>query len=197
MAAKSTKLVDDPYDTAGRLFVTVNLGDPLEYYLAHGAITQAHYAVGQRFRKLYDTAEIGGGVPAIDYSRPKVDGGYQGDPMPVGMMQANDSLADAGVHLGQTGYSMLRMLIGQGRPITEVTQQVAVQTGAPVRAAAGYVRLVFRDALETLGKHWQMTEAVGPSRSPLRALRDTPLVRGVLDIKDELRTHDLRQKERA
>jgi hypothetical protein len=190
----ATKLVQDPFDAAGRLYVTVSLTDPLEWCLSHAKITQAQYAVGLRFRKLYETAEVGGGVPAIDYSRPKIDGGYQGDPMPVGMMQANDTLTHAGIHLGQAAYSLLRLLVGQGRPIAEVAGTISVQTGEPLREASAHVRMALRSALEELGKHWQMTEAIGPRRSPLRMVRDQPIVRGVIDLDDELKIHDLRSE---
>lgn len=143
-AATSTRSVDQTFP---RLPVLI---DPLEWCLAHGKITPQQYEVGLRFRKLYERAETPS-VPAIDYVRPRVDR----SPMPVdARSSAALSMDKAAVYLGQSAYSHLRLLVGQGRPITEVAATVALQTGEPLREASAHVRMALRSALDDLARHW-------------------------------------------
>lgn len=192
--AVGLKVVVDPYNPAHRLLVNVNLNDPLEWCMANGKINTAQYQAGNRFRWIYEQAEVGGGVPALDYSRPKVDGGYQGDPLPIAMVDAANQLAAVNMHLGQSPASFLRVLIGLGRSIASVAEEYALAYEMPLREASASVRFAFRHALADLAKFWKIDEARGPARSPIRAARGVPLSPGELDILDELETFDMREK---
>lgn len=192
--ALGSKVVVDPYNPAHRLLVNVNLNDPLEWCMANRKITQSQYDAGMRFRWIYEAAEVGGGVQAVDYGRPKVDGGASGDPIPVRMVDAATQLAAVNMHLGQTHASFLRVLIGLGRPLSVVAEEYALAYSMPSREAAASIRFMFKHALDDLGRFWKIDQAVGRSRVPMRAVRGGVLASGSIDSRDEIETFDMREK---
>jgi hypothetical protein len=156
--------VEDPYEKGQSLGVVVTLRhDVLRQWHSREAIDDAQFHAGRWFQALWDRAEIGG-AGAIDYSKPKVDGGYPVDPLTEKAMQARKDLNGVAAVLGMIDYPLVSRIVGQG-----VAIDVEAQSGAWGDSdGARYVAKRVKDALKALAEH---RGAKGPARAKVRGWR--------------------------
>jgi hypothetical protein len=155
-----SRKVADPYDGTP-LKVAINAREsPVEHMLARGMITYVQKLAGDRFRSIYEQAMIGG-AKAIDYGKTKVDGGKLYDPMHESMHEASRDLQALATVLGQADYGLMLRIAGEGRSIRDVAPWWYVTNAIAIsKRDELYVGRRFRDALDTLARHWGISRHV-------------------------------------
>lgn len=166
--------VADPFQPHGpKLTVLKNIRTtPADYLHSKGRIDDALKAVADRYQALHDRAEIGG-ARAIDYSRPKVDGGRLAEPLTQAVADARFELIRVHQELGKVAAVMLRLVIGEGVSIQRVVRDYpSVCAGLSSSRAEGYVTGRVVEALTDLMELWRY-EAKGMMRVRTRASHET------------------------
>jgi len=159
-------IVDDP--NGGKIGIMRNRrADPVEMLFSRKVIDSIQKPAAMRVMRALEAAEIGG-AGAIDYSKPKVDGGKLSDPMNDHVMQAQLDLRDIAWKSGPIGFLMLQQAIGYG----EALNVISLRFGGG-RSALGYVTYRLREALDALVDHWGMKEAIGSRSRYLRVSHET------------------------
>lgn len=160
-------VVDNPDAPGAKETVKRNQrADPVKMLLSRCVINTVHEAAARRALKAFEAAEIGG-VGAMDYAKPKVDGGKLGDPMADHVLLAHHDLKDIAWICGPVGYLMLEQAIGHG----EALSVISLRFGGG-RSALGYVTYRLREALDSLVGHWRMEEARGKNLDLIRGSGD-------------------------
>jgi hypothetical protein len=142
-----TRIIDDPYEPGAKLEAVVNLREsPLDRWHDRDQIDGAQFAAGERFRRAWERAAIGG-AKAFDWRRPVVDGGKPPEPVEDRASGAFKRLQEAEHELGRAGYYMVTQVIGE---------RVFPSSMARSRDEAEYISRRVRDALMELARMWGM-----------------------------------------
>lgn len=167
-----TRVVDDPFaiEPGAKMVARVNVAEhPLEWMLARGRLSAAHYEAGSRFRAIYARAEIGG-AKAMDLAKEKVDGGGAGDVLSDSVMMAHRELHRLARSLGPVGWRVVEQVCGMGVAVTDLAKTWPGREAE--RAKMDYLTLRLKEALDTLAT--VVWGARGRDRLPLRAWADEP-----------------------
>lgn len=157
-------LVDDPFEPGKKLGVVVSLRhDVLRQWHSRQAIDDAQFAAGRWFQGLFERAEIGG-AGAIQYDKPKVDGGYPVDPLSEKVMRARQDLNRIAAALGAIDYPLVCRVIGEGAAIDLEARSGAWGEDRPER----YIARRVRQALTVLAGS---RGAEGPATARIRGWR--------------------------
>jgi hypothetical protein len=139
--------VDDPHEHGAQIVVMRSLrDDPLGQMHGRNQITELQYKAGREWQSAYELAEIGG-ARAIDYSRPKVDGG--GIPQPTvsdSQAKALNDLTRARKSLGDYGSSVVFDVLACRMTI----QKCAVRRMMTRERELEFLGGRFRECLDTL-----------------------------------------------
>jgi len=124
--------------------------DVLEYEFACRRIDEAQKIAGDRLLALFHRAGIGG-VQAIDYQTPKVDGGGKADTLTNAVADAHKRLAKIRQEL-KGDYRLLEMVIGENKSIKEIARhwRISEKYRPSAQNAEIYIAQRFRDALDEL-----------------------------------------------
>jgi hypothetical protein len=140
--------VPDPYEAGHKIAATINARhDVITHWWARGKIDAAQMAVGRRFQRLWQKAEIGGPA-AIDLSKTRVDGGFPVDPLTDAVVSARRELNALAGALGKIDFPLLTRIVGQGLSV----ETEALRWGG--RDPERYVARRVRDTLAALALHW-------------------------------------------
>jgi hypothetical protein len=145
--------VDDPYERGSSIVVAFNRRhDVLTHWHARHTIDDAQCAAGRKFQAIWHRAEVGG-PGAIDYGKPRVDGGAPGDVFTDTMIAANQELGALGLVIGRMDLNLMCDVIGQGIPV----ENTGAARGLIGKEPGAYVARRVRDALSVLALHWGTT----------------------------------------
>ncbi len=139
--------VPDPFEKGAEIRVLRSLrDDPLAALHAAGQVDEVQYLAGRHWQKAYELAEIGG-ARAIDYERPKVDGGQiaQAVVSDTQAMAMRD-LAKARKSLGDYGSSVVYDVLGCHLTIRQCADRRMMTREREVL----FVGSRFRECLNTL-----------------------------------------------
>lgn len=168
-------IVADPYEPGKTVEVQRNIAaSPLTAIFARGRLqgehdsaddAEARYVAGQRFRALYERAEMGG-ARAIDYSRAKVDTSFAYRGIPESAGEAMRELAAIAKAIGDR-FTILHGIIGEEVRFMAWADRDAGGQASTTHRLDCYQRL--RDALDALIWHWGV--AKGRASAPMRSDR--------------------------
>jgi hypothetical protein len=156
-----TRVVDDPYDRSNKLTVPANVkASGLVWMHSRGQIDDAQFTAGERFRALYEQAEIGS-ARGVDHSRPIVDGsGFVSSGVADTTAAAIRELAHLRHAVGAPAFNLAVALIGEGMTIADYAKHL--NGGHPSRLMADNVGCMLRAALDGLIRFWGVGS--GPPR---------------------------------
>jgi len=141
-------VVRDPYSTIGENITVLRAtrDDPLAGMLARQQIDQAQFESGRAWQGLWEAAEIGA-VRGIDPTKEPVDGkGAAASPFTDRQRDAFHELRTVSLTLGFEGDRLVRQILGE---------RLSLQFCADQRKQTQkYIRLRFRECLETMAKMW-------------------------------------------
>lgn len=152
------RVVHDPMQPGQTERVTVNVREsPLAWMASRKLINAAQENAGEELRCLYE-ASIIGGAQAIDYGKPKVDGGKIGDPLSEQVFAAGRKLAKLAPVLGQRGYDLLLKAVGEGMSLVDLARMWPNELGQtpakPSEKDIWFMGRRVREALEDTAKAW-------------------------------------------
>ncbi|WP_454917443.1 hypothetical protein [Xanthobacter sediminis] len=156
------KVVPDPWEPGARLSVPCNMREsPIEHMAARKRINAAQKEAADRYRALYERAQLGP-LRAMDLAKERLDGGGAGDAFSDRVMEAARRLALANRALGRVAAALVINIIGEGVTID------AMSRGYPHMAekrAHGYVTGRLIEALDQLVEHWGLVAEGGGRQS--------------------------------
>lgn len=154
-------MVDNPLVPGTRTEAVVNIrATALEWLASREKIDSTQKAAGERFARLYRTAEIGG-TQAIRYAE-RVQTSGADDPLTDQVMDAGRTLARAMKALGKWASPIVVQVLGLDLPLAEVAKRWSDAGIVKGDGAAGFVAERLREALQQLAEHWGMAAAEGP-----------------------------------
>lgn len=152
-----TRVVDDPLEPGQRYTAQVNVRESsIDHMHSRGRIDASQKLAGDRFRKLWEMAAVGGNQ-AMDTTKEPVDGGGFGDPISDELIRAGLELSRVMRVLGPAGSQLLIALVGEGKRVEDVAAKWS-QAGGVVKGdrAQGYVTGRMVEALDDLVKFWKL-----------------------------------------
>ena len=157
---------DDPFEPTKRITVMRNIASPIDMLRARHRIDAAQFAAAQRYKKLFDSASIGG-ARAIDYSRTHVDGGIS-EPISIKALEAGRELAGiAGANVaGKKGAYVLGLIVGEEMPMHKAVLKLV--SGINPLQGQGYVVCRLVEALDALVAHWGLIAVASTSKRAIR-----------------------------
>jgi len=163
--------VPDPYEPTKNVAVARNIAAPIDTMSARREINHVQRAACDWFRRLYDSASIGG-ARAIDYGREYVDGGRVAQPLSEAVLQAGRDLKMlmAWEGVGSNGYILLVRIIGEERGVVELAK--TWPGSGDQKRREGYVKGRFLEAVDAIVRERDMV-AKGLGRAAIVADRET------------------------
>lgn len=161
--------VADPFEPTKSIAVIRNVAAPLDNLYSRHRIDAAQFAAGQRYKRLFDDAAIGG-ARAIDYGREHVDGGIR-EQVSVKALEAGRELARLGAVLGKRGAHLMHLVVGEELPLGQAVKRVV--TGINPLQGQGYVVCRLVEALDALVDHWGLIAISTGSRRGIRVSAET------------------------
>lgn len=147
------KVVPDPWEPGARLSVPCNKREsPIEHMAARKRISAAQKDAADRYRALYECAQLGP-LRAMDLAKERLDGGGAGDAFSDRVMEAARKLALANRCLGRVAAALAINIIGEGVTIAAMAGRYRHLTP---QLAQGYVSGRLLEALDQLVEHWGM-----------------------------------------
>ncbi|WP_454915000.1 DUF6456 domain-containing protein [Xanthobacter sediminis] len=145
------KVVPDPWEPGARLSVPCNMREsPIEHMAARKRINGAQKEAADRYRALYERAQLGP-LRAMDLAKERLDGGGAGDAFSDRVMEAARRLALANRALGRVAAALVINVVGEGVTIAAMTGHYHHLTP---QLAHGYVSGRLMEALDQLVEHW-------------------------------------------
>lgn len=167
--------VQDPHEPTNRIAVMVNTANPVARMRRDGRLDEAEVSAAELYLDLASRAQIGG-AQAIDYAKPKVDGGKLGQPLSCGVMDAHRQLAEISRVVGMVGTRLLDLIVVQERGPLHCARilygrQPDGTPREPTQGEERYITLRFREALREIVDHFGLVGRTG-KRAPIRTSTD-------------------------
>jgi len=148
---RGRKEVPDPWEPGARISVPCNMREsPIEHMAARKRIDGAQKDAADRYRDLYERAQLGP-LRAMDPLKEKLDGGGAGDAFSDSMLEAARELAATNRSVGGVAAALLIDVVGEG-----VTLDVMARRYPHLqdKRAQGYVTGRLIEALDQLVDRW-------------------------------------------
>lgn len=148
---RGRKEVPDPWEPGARISVPCNMREsPIEHMAARKRIDGAQKDAADRYRDLYERAQLGP-LRAIDPVKEKLDGGGSGDAFSDGMLEAARELAATNRSLGRVAAALLIDVVGEGVTLDAMARRYPHLQD---KRAQGYVTGRLIEALDQLVDRW-------------------------------------------
>lgn len=148
---RGRKEVPDPWEPGARISVLCNTREsPIEHMAARKRIDGAQKAAADRYRAVYERAQLGP-LRAIDPVKEKLDGGGAGDAFSDGMLEAARDLAATNQTLGRVAATLLIDVVGEGVALDVMAKRYPHLQD---KRAQGYVTGRLIEALDHLVELW-------------------------------------------
>ena len=145
------KEVPDPWEPGARISVPCNMREsPIEHMAARKRIDGAQKDAADRYRLLYERAQLGP-LRAMDPMKEKLDGGGAGDAFSDGLMEAARELAATNKSLGRVAAALLIDVVGEGVGLDAMAKRYPHLQD---KRAQGYVTGRLIEALDLLVDRW-------------------------------------------
>ncbi|MFG1184382.1 hypothetical protein [Xanthobacter aminoxidans] len=149
--ARGRKEVPDPWEPGARISVPCNTREsPIEHMAARKRIDAAQKAAADRYRAVYERAQLGP-LRAMDPAKEKLDGGGSGDAFSDGMLDAARELAATNRSVGRVAAALLIDVVGEGVTLDEMAKRYPHLQD---KRAQGYVTGRLIEALDQLVDRW-------------------------------------------
>lgn len=147
--------IDDPLEAGQRVFAAVNVRESaIDHLASHNRINTSQAAAGDRFRRLWEQAAIGG-IKGMDATREAVSG-HIADPITDQVVAAAKDLQAAMQAIGVIGSRVLMSIMEEGSIEKAATKWSGMGGVVKGRRAEGYITGTLVDALDGLTKHWRL-----------------------------------------
>lgn len=147
------KRVPDPFEPGRIMEVLANTREsPVEYLAARGRLDGAQKAAAERYRGLYERAQLGS-LQAMDPAKEKVDGGKISETLSDRVMRAAHDLAQTNRAVGRVSAAILISIVGEGVAIGEIAKNYPHLSNCQ---ASGFVTGRLIEALDALVIEWGM-----------------------------------------
>lgn len=162
----SKKTVPDPFEPGRMMEVQTNTREsPVEYLAARGRLDGAQKAAAERYRGIYERAQLGS-LQAMDPAKEKVDGGKISETLSDKVMRAAHDLAQANRAVGRVSAAILISIVGEGVSIGEIARNYPHLSN---NQAYGFVTGRLIEALDALVAEWGM---IGEAPERVRMSKD-------------------------
>lgn len=162
----SKKTVPDPFEPGRMMEVQTNTREsPVEYLAARGRLDGAQKAAAERYRGIYERAQLGS-LQAMDPAKEKVDGGKISETLNDSVMRAAYELAQINRAIGRVSAAILISIVGEGVSIGEIARNYPHLSS---NQAGGFVTGRLLEALDALVSEWGM---IGEAPERVRASKE-------------------------
>ena len=161
---RGRKEVPDPWEPGARISVPCNTREsPIEHMAARKRIHGAQKDAADRYRALYERAQLGP-LRAMDPAKEKLDGGGAGDAFSDGMLDAARELAATNKGVGRVAAALLIDVVGEGVGLDVIAKRYPHLQD---KRAQGYVTGRLIEALDQLVDRWGLI-AKGTARPKIK-----------------------------